>query len=53
MDKWLRSQGFTVIRFWNNDVEENLDGVIRKIMNLCLDAPSPLSPPVEGGGGSA
>ncbi|MBF0484264.1 MAG: endonuclease domain-containing protein [Candidatus Omnitrophica bacterium] len=30
-DAWLRSQGFEVIRFWNNEVLENLDGVFQKI----------------------
>ncbi len=29
--KWLQSQGFRVIRFWNNDVSSNLDGVITRI----------------------
>ena len=24
---WLESQGFSVIRFWNNDVLQNIDGV--------------------------
>ena len=25
--RWLASQGFQVIRFWNNDVLQNIDGV--------------------------
>jgi very-short-patch-repair endonuclease len=29
--KWLQSQGFRVIRFWNNDVSSNIDGVISRI----------------------
>jgi very-short-patch-repair endonuclease len=29
--EWLQSQGFRVIRFWNNDVSSNLDGVITRI----------------------
>lgn len=24
---WLESQGFEVLRFWNNDVLQNMDGV--------------------------
>ena len=28
---WLESQGFRVIRFWNNEVHSNLDGVITRI----------------------
>ncbi len=27
----LRSQGFRVVRFWNNDVNNNLEGVIFSI----------------------
>ncbi|MQA66591.1 MAG: DUF559 domain-containing protein [Alphaproteobacteria bacterium] len=28
---WLESQGFRVVRFWNNDVLENIDGVAQSI----------------------
>ena len=28
---WLESQGFRVIRFWDNDVLLNIDGVLEKI----------------------
>jgi very-short-patch-repair endonuclease len=28
---WLESEGYHVLRFWNNDVLENLDGVLIKI----------------------
>lgn len=28
---FLHSQGFTVLRFWNNDVLENLEGVVFSI----------------------
>ncbi len=31
-DQWLRSQGFTVLRFWNNEVLENREGVVLKII---------------------
>lgn len=31
-DKWLESQGFKVLRFWNNEVLENRDGVVEKII---------------------
>jgi very-short-patch-repair endonuclease len=30
-DGWLKSQGFTVLRFWNNEVLKNRDGVVLKI----------------------
>lgn len=28
---WLESQGFRVVRFWNNEVLGNLEGVLRMI----------------------
>jgi len=37
---WFESQGYTVIRFWNGDVTNNLDGVRTTI----LHAARPLSP---------
>lgn len=30
-DEWLRMQGFTVLRFWNNEVLENREAVVEKI----------------------
>ncbi len=29
--RFLESQGFQVLRFWNNDIEKNLEGVIETI----------------------
>ena len=53
-DAWLRSEGFVVLRFWNNDVLANTAGVIEKI-NEALPASSPpsLTLPRKGGGNSA
>jgi very-short-patch-repair endonuclease len=31
--QYLKSQGYKVIRFWNNDVMNNIEGVILVIMN--------------------
>jgi very-short-patch-repair endonuclease len=31
--KYLETQGYKVIRFWNNDVTNNIEGVILAIMN--------------------
>jgi very-short-patch-repair endonuclease len=31
-DSWLKSQGFRVLRFWNNEVLENRDGVLQKFL---------------------
>ena len=40
---WLEDQGFRVIRFWNNQVLEELEGVRESILNeiKSLEAPSP------------
>ncbi len=32
-DAYLRRHGFRVLRFWNRDVYENLDGVLEEIWN--------------------
>jgi very-short-patch-repair endonuclease len=31
---WLESQGWRVIRFWNNDVLSNTNGVIEAILRV-------------------
>jgi very-short-patch-repair endonuclease len=36
---YLESQGFTIIRFWNNDVLQNLDGVWTRIEEALNIAP--------------
>lgn len=41
-DAWLKSQGFTVLRFWNNDILTNTEGVLETIVAACrANAPSP------------
>jgi very-short-patch-repair endonuclease len=47
-DKWLRSQGFRVLRFWNNEVMQQFDGVLERILNEI--SPSPQPSPIEGEG---
>jgi very-short-patch-repair endonuclease len=50
-DAWLGSQGFTVLRFWNNDVLKNADGVIERIRDALSQLPPPsLTLPRKGGG---
>jgi very-short-patch-repair endonuclease len=41
--RWLESKGFRVMRFWNNDVLNNIEGVMLVIWN-CL---SVLQPPSQ------
>lgn len=31
-EKWLTSQGFRVLRFWNNEVLGNIEGILDRIM---------------------
>jgi very-short-patch-repair endonuclease len=49
----LARHGYSVIRFWNNDVVENLEGVLEAIgaaLAICPTSPQP-SPPQRGGEG--
>ncbi len=48
--QWLNSQGFTVLRFWNNDILTNPEGVMEEIRSACMEAPSPRPSPTEGRG---
>jgi hypothetical protein len=56
-DTWLRAQGFTVMRFWNNEIMQNLAGVLETIMAAVSElsvqaaaaarAPAPSPPPLS------
>jgi very-short-patch-repair endonuclease len=54
-DAYLQAEGFRVLRFWNNDLFENEEGVLTSILNA-LQAPLPARlrraspPPLKGGG---
>ncbi|MCK0196806.1 DUF559 domain-containing protein [Ancylobacter sp. 6x-1] len=37
--RMIEADGYLVIRFWNNDVLENLDGVLRRILESLRPAP--------------
>ena len=47
-DQWLSDQGFKVLRFWNNEVLQNAEGVFEVITDACF-SPSP-SPSHQGRG---
>ena len=47
-DKWFSEQGYKVLRFWNNEVLTNINGVLEVIRENCLSHP-PLTPPIKGG----
>ncbi len=58
-DAWLTGQGFVVLRFWNNEVDGNIEGVMRVILDAieAVDAgadavaPPPRPSPTGGEGG--
>ncbi len=39
--RYIEAQGFRVIRFWNNDVLSNVEGIIEEIERVIADMPSP------------
>lgn len=41
--EWLNSQGFTVLRFWNNEILTNISGVLEMIRSAC-NPPTPTLP---------
>lgn len=49
--EWLESQGFRIMRFWNNEVLSNMEAVLMRIVDA---ASIPLTPTLsrEGRGGS-
>jgi len=40
-DTYLKRNGFRILRFWNNEVFTNIDGVLEVISVNCLKSPSP------------
>ena len=47
--KVLEANGYRVLRYWNNDVLTNIDGVLEDILNTITTTPPP-TPPHEGEG---
>ena len=42
-DEWLKAEGYKVLRFWDNQVFSNLEGVLENIRNVLLTPhPDPL-----------
>ena len=53
--RFLEDRGYRVIRFWNNEVLENIEGVVEAILQALADRPSPSAlrasaPPAPAGG---
>jgi very-short-patch-repair endonuclease len=49
-DAWLRSQGFDVLRLWNTEVIEELEGVLSVILEKLSSAPQGSPSPLKGEG---
>jgi very-short-patch-repair endonuclease len=47
--KFLESEGYRVLRFWNNEVLANIDGVLEVIQSAIPATPTP-TPPHKGEG---
>ncbi len=48
---WLKTQGFRMIRFWNQDVLQNMPAVREAIRQALLEEhPPPVPSPAKGGG---
>ncbi len=52
-DACLRRNKFVVLRFWNHEVFDNIEGVLEVIARQCGESttPTPRPPPARGGGG--
>ena len=48
--KWLEARGYRVLRFWNNEVLGNTDGVIAEILRTVRESPPPYPSPSRGEG---
>ena len=38
---WLEREGYSVIRFWNNDVLQHTDNVVERIADILDETPPP------------
>jgi len=48
--EFLQNEGYRVLRFWNNEILENLDGVHRTIADALATSPPPKPSPIKGEG---
>jgi len=47
--QWLEQKGNGVLRFWDNEVMTNTEGVLEVIRERLYRTPAPQSPPLKGG----
>ena len=46
-DRWLRDEGFTILRFWNHDVLKDV-GAVKELIYKTLQSTPYLNPPPQG-----
>ena len=51
--EFLKQEGFNIIRFWNNDIDKNIEGVISYIKTTISKLTPPLNPLPQGAGEDA
>ncbi|WP_254434789.1 endonuclease domain-containing protein [Magnetospirillum sp. UT-4] len=49
-DAWFAENGYRVLRFWNNDIMENPEGVLMRIAEALASSPPPQPSPARGEG---
>jgi len=49
--RFIELEGYRVLRFWNNEVLANIDGVLDVIQSACLATPTPAPPHKREGKG--
>ena len=47
-NKWLAEQGFHVLRFWDNQILQEMDAVRQAIQKALTSNPPPVSSPARG-----
>jgi very-short-patch-repair endonuclease len=52
-DTWLQERGYRVLRVWNNEVMQHLDGVLERIRLLAVSLSPPAPLPHSGEGSEA
>ncbi|WP_188448877.1 endonuclease domain-containing protein [Sphingomonas psychrolutea] len=48
--RFIENEGYRVLRFWNNEVLENMEGVLTRIVETARTMPTPQPPPASGRG---
>ncbi|HZP19339.1 MAG TPA: endonuclease domain-containing protein [Bauldia sp.] len=52
-DAWLARRGYRVLRFWNSEVKQHIEGVLAAIRDAASTAPLSPTLPRKGGGSAA